>query len=109
MKIRKRSIGKFIWLNEDENRILKEKAKKVGMSESAYMRNLILGYKPKEQPTEIIYEMMNQIRGIGTNLNQIARKANSLGMIDVPYYKNAYDKICKLEKRLNEELFENRK
>lgn len=107
--MRKRNIGKFIRLNEEENRILKENAAKVGKTESGYIRNLILGYKPKEQPTEIIFEMMNQIRAIGTNLNQIARKANTLDMIDVPYYKSVYEKICKLEKRLNEELFENRK
>ena len=83
--MRKRNIGKFIRLNEEENRILKENATKVGKTESGYIRNLILGYKPKEQPTD------------------------ALDMIDVPYYKSVYEKICKLEKRLNEELFENRK
>ena len=107
--MRIRNIKKQLWLNEQENNRLKENAKKAGLSESGYIRNLILGYKLKEQPTEIIFEMMNQIRAIGTNLNQIARKANTLDMIDVPYYKSVYEKICKLEKRLNEELFENRK
>lgn len=107
--MRKRSIQKTFWLNENENEKLKNNALKVGLSESSYIRTLIMGYKPKEQPTEIIYEMINQIRGIGTNLNQIAKKANALGMVDAPYYKNVYEKICKLEKRLNEELFENRK
>ena len=53
--------------------------------------------------------MMNQIRGIGTNLNQIAKKANTLNMIDAPYYRNVYEKFCKLEQKLNEKLFESRK
>lgn len=104
--MRKRNIGKFIYLNEEENKKLKENAKKAGLSESSYMRSLILGYELKEQPTEIVYEMMNQIRGISTNLNQIARKANALGIIDVPYYKYVYEKICKLENKLNEKLFD---
>lgn len=104
--MRKRSIGKFIRLNEEENKILKEKSSKVGKTESGYIRSLILGYQPKEQPTEIIFEMMNQIRAIGTNLNQIARKANALDMIDVPYFRSVYEKICKLEKRLNEKLLD---
>ena len=107
--MRKRNIKKQVWLNEQENNKLKENSKRTRLTESAYLRLLILGYKPKEQPTDIIYEMMNQIRGIGTNLNQIARKANSLNMIDAPYYKNVYEKICKLEKKLNEELFETKK
>lgn len=104
--MRIRNIKKQLWINEQENNRLKENAKKAGLSESGYVRSLILGYQPKEQPTEIIFEMMNQIRAIGTNLNQIARKANALDMIDVPYYKSVYEKICKLEKRLNEKLLD---
>lgn len=50
--MRKRDIKKQVWLNENENKILKENAKKCGLNESSYLRNLIIGYKPKEQPTE---------------------------------------------------------
>lgn len=88
---------------------MKENSKRAGLSEAGYVRKLILGYKLKEQPIEVILEMMNQIRGIGTNLNQIAKKANTLNMIDAPYYRNVYEKFCKLEQKLNEKLFESRK
>lgn len=107
--LRTRNIKKQIWLNECENNTLKENSKRAGLSEAGYVRKLILGYKLKEQPTEVILEMMNQIRGIGTNLNQIAKKANTLNMIDAPYYRNVYEKFCKLEQKLNEKLFESRK
>ena len=107
--LRTRNIKKQIWLNECENNMLKVNSKKAGLSEAGYIRKLIMGYKLKEQPTEIILEMMNQIRGIGTNLNQIARKANALDMIDAPYYRNVYERFCKLEHKLNDELFESRK
>ena len=35
---------------------------------------------------------MRQLRGIGNNLNQIARKANSLGFIDYSFYKEQAEK-----------------
>ena len=73
--MRKRDIKKQVWLNENENKILKENAKKCGLNESSYLRNLIIGYKPKEQPTEKMFEIINQLKYVGINLNQIARKS----------------------------------
>ena len=46
--MRIRSIKKQVWLNKEEATMLKKKAKKVGLSESELMRNLIIGYEPKE-------------------------------------------------------------
>ena len=48
--LRKRDIKKQLWLNEIENKKLKENSLRVGLTESAYLRNLIMGYKPKEHP-----------------------------------------------------------
>ncbi len=104
--MRKRDIKRQFWFNEQENEKLKENAKKVGLSESSYIRNLIMNYKPKEQPTEIIFEFINQLRGIGTNFNQIARKANALDLIDAPYYKRAYTKWSELEQKIEKELLD---
>lgn len=47
---RKRKIAKRIWLNEMEERELKRKAKKAGVSQSGLVRSLIRGYEPKEKP-----------------------------------------------------------
>jgi len=104
--LRIRDIKRQFWLNEQENKKLKENAKKVGLTESSYIRNLIMGYKPKEQPTELIFEFMNQLKGIGTNFNQIARKANALDLIDAPYYKRAYKRWSELEERIKKELLD---
>jgi hypothetical protein len=104
--LRKRDIKRQFWLNEQENKRLKENAKKVGLSESSYIRNLIMNYKPKEQPNEIIFEFMNQLKGIGTNFNQIARKANALDLIDAPYYKRTYQKWSELEEKIKKELLD---
>ena len=104
--MRKRSIEKTIWLSIDEDKILKQNSKKVGLNESEYLRSLITGYKPKEQPTESIFEMLSQMRGIGANLNQIAKKANALNLIDAPYYKRVYEKWLELETKIKDELLD---
>ena len=104
--MRKRDIKRQFWLNEQENKKLKENARKVGLNESSYIRNLIMGYKPKEQPTEIIFEFINQLRGIGINFNQIARKANALDLVDAPYYKKTYQKWIELEEKIKEKLLD---
>lgn len=93
--MRTRQIKKQVWLNKNEATLLKKKAKKVGFTESELIRQLITGYEPKEKPDDEFYDVMMQIRTIGNNLNQIARKANSLNYIDNASYKIEVDKLNK--------------
>ena len=89
--MRTRQIKKQVWLNREEAMLLRKKAKKVGFTESELIRNLILGFEPKEKPDDRFYETMSQMRAIGNNLNQIARKANSLNYLDYSFYKKQAD------------------
>lgn len=104
--MRKRDILKNFFVNDEENKRLKQNAKKAGLNESAYIRNLIMGYKPKEQPTENMYEIIKQLKLVGINLNQIARKANALGIVDAPFYKNVYEKWNKLAQDIKKEFLD---
>ncbi len=85
--MRNRNIKKQVWLNREEAQILKKKAKQVGLNESELFRNLILGFEPREKPDEKFYEALKEMRAIGNNLNQIARKANSLNFVDYHLYQ----------------------
>ena len=82
--MRTRSIKKQVWLNREEATLLKKKAKKVGLNESELLRNLIVGFEPKEKPDERFYEALNQMRAIG--------KANSLNLVDYPLYQKEADR-----------------
>ena len=89
--MRKRTIKKQIWINQDEDNLLKLKSKKSGLNESEFLRSCIKGYKIKEQPTKEITEFTRQITGIANNINQIARVVNTVGYIkdeDLNYIKN---------------------
>ena len=102
--MRERTIKQQIWLNQQEKNLLKEKAKKVGLTESEFLRSCIKGYKIKEQPTEEIKNFQRDITGIANNINQIARIANSSRYIsnnDLDYVQNkVIDFIFKFEKKV---------
>ena len=102
--MRERTIKQQIWLNQQEKNLLKKKAKKVGLTESEFLRSCIKGYKIKEQPTEEIKNFQRDITGIANNINQIARIANSSRYIsnnDLDYVQNkVIDFILKFEKKI---------
>ena len=88
--MRKRTIKKQIWINQNENNLLKYKSKKSGLNESEFLRSCIKGYKVKEQPTKEIRDFLKQISGIANNVNQIALRVNVNGNIqtdDIKYLK----------------------
>ena len=56
------------------------------LSRSAYVRQLITCFIPREAPPLNYYAMMRELYGVGNNLNQIAQKAHVLNIIDVQRY-----------------------
>ena len=56
--------------------------KKSGLSREAYLRQIIAGLQPRDQPPPDYRLMMRQLYHCGNALNQIARKANTLQVID---------------------------
>ena len=102
--MRKRTIKKQLWINQDEDNLLKLKSEKTGLSESEFLRSCIKGYKIKEQPTDEIREFIKQITGIANNINQIARVANGTKYVqdkDLEYVKNKITEfILNFEKKV---------
>lgn len=84
--MRKRDVHIQLWLNEKEAEALSHNAKKCRLSQSAYLRHLIMGYVPREPPPADYYAMMRQLYSVANNLNQIARKAHVLNVIDAQGY-----------------------
>ncbi len=79
---RKRPIELKFRLSQDEYEMLQTKLSETGMSRNAYLVRLISGATvfPTDQLIQmnLEYALMNRLlRGIGTNINQIAKVANS--------------------------------
>ena len=102
--MRNRTIKKSFYLSEEENRLLKEKCFDGFISESSFFRMCILNKEIKEKPDEKFYDTLEQLRGIATNINQIARVANQTRIIDVDslkiFEKEVKDIISDLRKNI---------
>jgi len=93
--MRKRSIRVQVWLNKEENTRLHTSAKKAGLSQESYLRTLINGYVPKELPPPDYYVMIKELHAIGSNMNQIAAKANATGHIDRTVFQYEANRLRK--------------
>lgn len=93
--MRKRGIRTQVWLNEEENTKLHTNAKKAGLSQESYLRSLINGYVPKELPPPDYFSMTRELHAIGSNLNQLAAKANATGHIDKAVFQYEANRLRK--------------
>lgn len=100
--MRSRNIKKDLWLNEKEKERLKQNAQKCGMDESNYLRSLITGYSPKEKPPKEFFDIIFELRHIGTNYNQISKRANELEYISYAEYNLNKQVINDLIKEIKE-------
>ncbi len=79
-----------VWLNDEEYNTLNRRCEKSGLPKSTYIRQLIHGLQPRDLPSPDFRLMMRQLYYCGNSLNQIARKAHALNVIDAQKYTEAY-------------------
>lgn len=84
--MRKRDVPFLFRLNKEEAEAFRERVRKSGISQEAYVRQAITGKTPREAPPPDYYSMMRELHKIGNNLNQIVQKAHTLNVIDVQRY-----------------------
>ncbi len=89
---RKRDIQLWVWLNEKESAELNRKAAMAKLPKSTVIRMLLINYELREAPDERFYEAMRQFYAMNNNLNQLTRKANTLGFADASPCR-AYKKV----------------
>lgn len=75
-------------LNDEEKDKLQKDCTKAKLNQSKYVRMLIMKKEVKTPPDINYFGVMNELKRIGTNLNQIAKAANS-GHLDVPCTEEA--------------------
>ena len=77
---RKRPLRLYIYVTQEELDDIRDKAKAAGLSVGEYGRRVMRVHKVGMAPTEEEHAMVWELRRIGTNLNQIAKKMNVLGI-----------------------------
>ena len=100
--MRNRSNCVSIRYSDEEYKVLQEKIKESGQTKSAYIINATLNGKVssaddvqemKEQ-SKMLLDIDKQLRGMGTNLNQMAHVANGKGIIP------SADKLKEIEREV---------
>ena len=89
-------------VSEDEERIIRRNAEKCGMNMSAYIRKSVFGDKIIVCDNGAIYMLCSNIRAIGSNINQIARVANSCRNVNTSYIEELWSQVDKAERLINE-------
>ena len=90
---RKRDIQKFFRVNEEEDKMIKEKMKQLGTDNfGAYARKMLIdGYVVKTDYTTI-KNLIKEINKIGVNINQIAKRTNETNRIYInPNFINLFN------------------
>ena len=77
-----RNIAKRIDLNELEAKTLKMKADQCHLSESDYLRELIMNSQPVEAPPRQFYEQMEKVNRIASTIQRICATAQDKAGID---------------------------
>lgn len=75
MREREHFIG--LWLGDREYAHLTEQCAVSGLSVSSFVRQAIAGVQLRPRPPDEYTELLRELSGIGTNINQIAHWANA--------------------------------
>ena len=102
-------------LNDEEYFKLEDTISLMGTNRSEYLRKLIVGTRSKEKPPDDFYKYMKEFSLMGSNLNQIAERINTITKIEDWEYEDIDPKefikqlkrlrinLLNLKKRLEDE------
>lgn len=92
-------------LNGEEYFKLEDTISLMGTNRSEYLRKLIVGTRIKEKPPDDFYKYMKEFSLMGSNLNQIAERINTITKIEDWEYEDTDPKeFIKQLKRLRTNL-----
>lgn len=101
--MRKRNRRFNLWLNDTEFHHLEQQARNAGLKKEPYIRKLIMGTEIRPRPPDEYAKLLRELSAIGNNINQLAYKANGIGVIqvkEVQKMREALDKIWYEVKRI---------
>lgn len=80
-------------LTKKELNMLNQKARTARITTSAFVRSAISGTEVYEAPTVDVMLLLRELRRVGYNVNQILRRANSSGIVDMPRFRKDMEEV----------------
>ena len=96
MRNRNHRVESYFTKNELET--LTKKVRRSGLSREGFCRRVLNGTEVKEAPPADVPVLIREVRRVGNTLNQIMKRANALGLMDVPQLRKALDENRVVEK-----------
>ena len=94
--MRKRNRRFSLWLNNEEFDRLEKDAQIAGLKKEPYIRKLIMGTEIRPRPPDEFVKILRELSAIGNNVNQLAYKANGLGVIYINEVRSVQDALTNL-------------
>ena len=98
--MRKRTNQIIVRLRDQEMLLLRRKLKANGMTMTGYFRALIVSGEIKTLPPELMQDVQRQVRGVGRNINQMAKLAHISGKVSMGTLYQISDAQEKLEQQV---------
>lgn len=98
--MRKRTNQIIVRLSDQEMLLLRRKLKANGMTMTGYFRALIVSGEIKTLPPELMQDVQRQVRGVGRNINQMAKLAHISGKVSMETLYQISDAQEKLEQQV---------
>ena len=98
--MRKRTNQIIFRLSDQEMLLLRRKLKANGMTMTGYFRALIVSGEIKTLPPELMQDVQRQVRGVGRNINQMAKLAHISGKVSMGTLYQISDAQEKLEQQV---------
>ena len=77
---------------------LTKKARKSGFSREGFSRRILNGVVVKEAPPAEVPLLIREVRRVGYNIDQLLKRANSIGLLDVPQLRKDVADLRTVEK-----------
>lgn len=103
--MRRRNCVVTLRFTKEEFDDLSKKVRKTHFSREAFIRNLLNDCTIKEAPPAEYYDLIRELRRVGSNLNQILKLANSKGLLDVPKLRKDLEQIRATEQMLYDTFY----
>lgn len=82
-------------LNDEEYEKFLSSVHLCGMTQQAYLYSLVQNRLPQPKPSQDFFELINQLRRIGNNLNQLVMIAHKTESVDIVRYKKDITELNK--------------
>lgn len=106
---RSKNNGTHVFFSPEEKAKLKTNAECCGISQSAYIRNLVNGIVPREAPPVVFQDLTAVFLEIATTMNEIASFAKETCVLDADAYAGLAHILFRSIYRIEEAVYQRNK